>query len=67
MRNNCFRYTDTEARVLGFVDENGTYYLTDGHHRINAALELWWETGDRSFLERLIDAGDWERRKPERS
>ena len=67
MQRGDFDYSQPKATLIGYVDDRGTYYLTDGHHRVNAALEIWWETGNRDCLDRLIAAGAWHRRKPESS
>lgn len=59
-----FNYRIPEARISGWLDEQGTFYLCEGHHRVNAALEIYWETGDRVYLDRLIEHGRWTPARP---
>jgi hypothetical protein len=60
MLEETFRFESMEGRVIGWRDERGTYYINEGHHRINAALEIYWDTGDRSHLDKLLKLGKWE-------
>lgn len=59
-----YRFDTPVGRIAGWRDAKGTYYIAEGHHRINAALEIYWETGDRSHLDLLLQAGDWENESP---
>ena len=59
-----YRYDSREGRIAGWRGMAGTYYIGEGHHRVNAALEIYWETGDRSHLDRLLQAGEWEDSAP---
>ena len=62
-----FRFETPEGRVFGWKDERGTYYISEGHHRIVAALEIYKESGDRSYLDRLLECGLWQDSPPPKS
>lgn len=53
MKSNSFDFTINSNRI-GFEVFNNTFYITEGHHRMHAALEIWKETNDYSFVEGLI-------------
>ncbi|HUG89352.1 MAG TPA: hypothetical protein VML55_00875 [Planctomycetaceae bacterium] len=59
-----FRFESPEARIFGWKDARGTHYISEGHHRVVAALELDWESGDRSHLDRLLACGIWQPSPP---
>lgn len=40
-----------------FWREGDTLYISEGHHRINAALEIGQENGDWSHLEKFLECG----------
>ncbi len=45
----------TVPSVGGYLDTTGKrLIINDGHHRVNAALRIWRETGDASHLRNLI-------------
>jgi hypothetical protein len=48
MRAGRFRFESLEGQIFGWKDAKGTYYICEGHHRVVAALEMFWEDGDRS-------------------
>ena len=60
MRSGQFPYHEMGCRVIGILDHEGTYHVKDGHHRMVAAFELYWETGDSSFVRNLITCGRWD-------
>jgi hypothetical protein len=60
MRSGQFPYDEIGCRVIGILDRAGIYHVKDGHHRMVAALELYWETGDSSFVRNLITSGRWD-------
>ena len=64
MRTGSFRFESVEGRLFGWKDAKGTYYISEGHHRVVAALELYSEDGDRFHLDRLLDCGLWRRSRP---
>ena len=48
---------EKDSNRVGFEIFNNVFYITEGHHRIQAALELWKETKDYSFVDKLIQNG----------
>jgi hypothetical protein len=64
MLEGRFDYERKGSRVFGWLDDRGTYYICEGHHRIVAALEICRDTGDRSFLDLLLVHGQWETTPP---
>jgi hypothetical protein len=60
MRAGQFPYDEIGCRVIGIRDREGIYHVKDGHHRMVAAFELYWETGDSSFVRNLIINGRWD-------
>ena len=59
MRAGQFPYDEIVCRVIGIRDSEGTYHVKEGHHRMVAAFELYWETGDSSYVRNLISNGDF--------
>lgn len=45
---------DENNNIIGVEIFNNVYYITEGHHRMNAALKIWSEYNDYSFVEKLI-------------
>lgn len=43
-----------------FAAKNGVYYIGEVHHRMIAALEIYKETGDPTFVNKLIENGRWD-------
>jgi hypothetical protein len=60
MKSGQFPYDEIGCRVVGVRDSNGTYHVKDGHHRMAAAFELYWEMGDSSFVRDLLTHGRWD-------
>ncbi|MCE4056175.1 hemagglutinin repeat-containing protein [Pseudomonas sp. Au-Pse12] len=59
MLSNNYRFTAPEGRIAGYVDSKGTYYVSEGNHRMVAAQEIYKKTGDASFIEQLLKNGSW--------
>lgn len=59
MQNGKYLYSDPKGIIAGFVDNNGRYYISEGNHRMAAALELYKETGDATFVNSLLKNGVW--------
>jgi hypothetical protein len=58
MRNGEWDFSpDRPDRIVYYRDDWGTIHIADGHKRVNAALELGSETGDWSYLGRLLESG----------
>jgi hypothetical protein len=47
------------SAAAGFIDKTGKIVLSDGNHRMNAALKYAVETGDNKFVEALINKGNF--------
>lgn len=61
-----FRFDEPLARLIGWRDDGGTYYLSEGHHRMAAAIELFRETGEDRFVAELLANGTWVPGRPPR-
>lgn len=46
MLAGTFDYTAKEGIIAGFVDSKGMYYVSEGHHRMAAAFEIFKKTGN---------------------
>jgi filamentous hemagglutinin len=57
-----FRFAD--SKISGWRDGAYDFYIGEGHHRINAALEIYWETREDRFITLLLEHGKWHRSKP---
>lgn len=53
------RFVYPANRIAGVKDPKGTYYVTDGHHRMVAAQEIFRETGDAQPILHLLFWGLW--------
>ncbi len=59
MRSGQFPYHEIGCRVEGIRDLEGTYHVREGHHRMAAAMELYKENADSSFVRNLLTWGVW--------
>ncbi|MFW3900677.1 DUF637 domain-containing protein [Klebsiella variicola] len=59
MRNNTFPLEPKNGIIAGYTDKKGVYYVSDGNHRMVAAVEYYNETGDPKFINLLIKNGAW--------
>jgi filamentous hemagglutinin len=66
MKDGSFKYDDYRQISGLYHEPSDTYFISEGHHRLAAALEIAQERGDWSFFNRLIQKGYWSRtdRKP---
>jgi filamentous hemagglutinin len=48
------------SRIGGVRNRKGVYYVVEGHHRMVAAMEMYKESGDPTFLLELLRRGDWD-------
>jgi hypothetical protein len=55
-----------QGKSLVYWRDGNTVHVSEGHHRINAALEIGREEGDWSFLEKLLQFGTLVRGLPPR-
>ena len=59
MLDGNYRFSSPEGKIGGWVDDAGTHYVGEGHHRMAAAQKILRETGDASHVNRLISNGSW--------
>ncbi|VTP15446.1 hypothetical protein PUATCC27989T_03340 [Phytobacter ursingii] len=59
MLSGDYRFNAPEGRIAGYIDSKGTYYISEGNHRMVAAQEIFQRTGDKSFIEKLLQNGLW--------
>ncbi|HDT0376428.1 TPA: hypothetical protein QIB30_001580 [Klebsiella variicola] len=59
MRNNTFPLEPKNGIIAGYTDKKGVCYVSDGNHRMVAAVEYYNETGDPKFINLLIKNGSW--------
>lgn len=45
MLSGDYRFTAPEGRIAGYVDSKGTYYISEGNHRMVAAQEIYKKPG----------------------
>lgn len=55
MLKGNYRYDDPLGIISGVVDGKGVIHLSEGQHRMNAALEIFEETGNPAFVNQLLD------------
>lgn len=53
MFDNKYDFDDPSNKIAYEIYDD-VYYITEGHHRMQAALEVWVETNDYSCVENLI-------------
>ena len=61
-----FRFEAPESGICGWRDKKGTYHISEGHHRVVAALEIYWESGERFYLivcSNVVPGGNGRRRR----
>ncbi|WP_458573806.1 hypothetical protein [Lonsdalea quercina] len=63
MASGNYRFTAPEGRIAGYIDNKGNYYISEGNHRMVAAQEIYKKTGDRSYIEKLLQNGSWTQTK----
>ncbi|HID4044093.1 TPA: hemagglutinin repeat-containing protein [Pluralibacter gergoviae] len=63
MISGNYRFTSPEGRIAGYIDSKGNYYISEGNHRMVAAQEIYKKTGDRSYIEKLLQNGSWTQTK----
>lgn len=60
MRDGTFKFDKEEYIIAGFKDSKGIYYVSEGNHRMVAAIELYNETGSAKYIEGLVKNGRWD-------
>jgi len=56
MISGDFDFTKDENKI-GYEFLENVYYITEGHHRMQAALEIWKENGNYECVRNLIKNG----------
>ncbi|UJB18557.1 MULTISPECIES: RHS repeat-associated core domain-containing protein [Lysobacter] len=56
MLSGKYRFNEPEGIIAGVVDKKGVVHLSEGQHRMNAALEIFEESGNPAYVNRLLDA-----------
>jgi filamentous hemagglutinin len=56
MLSGNYRFNSPEGIIAGVVDSRGVVHLTEGQHRMNAALEIFEQTGNPNFVNNLLSA-----------
>lgn len=65
MINGKYDFKKPENIIAGYVDAKGNYYITEGHHRMAAVMEIYKKTGDAYYINKLLSNGKWtETQKP---
>ncbi len=59
MLKNFYSYKAPSGIIAGYVDKKGVYYVTEGNHRMVAAVEIYNETGEIKYINQLLDNGNW--------
>ncbi|RDH42199.1 hypothetical protein [Zooshikella ganghwensis] len=54
MLNGDYQYHEPRGIITGSIDSKGVVHISEGQHRVNAALEILEETGDATYLNKLI-------------
>lgn len=63
MTSKIFDFKKDDNKI-GYEFLENVYYITEGHHRMQAALELWKETGNYEYVRNLIKNGlKWDIKK----
>lgn len=56
MTSNKFNFMDDKNKIAyDFI--NNVYYITEGYHRMQAALEIWKESENYEYIKKLISNG----------
>lgn len=60
---NKYDYFSDDGKIAGYY-YNGKYYITEGHHRILAALKYWRKYKDYRPVDKMIKNGRFEDKNP---
>nr|WP_275266606.1 VENN motif pre-toxin domain-containing protein [Pantoea ananatis] len=63
MTSGNYRFNAPEGRIAGYIDSKGNYYISEGNHRMVAAQEIYKNTGDKSYIDKLLQNGSWTQTK----
>ncbi|WP_454209218.1 DUF637 domain-containing protein [Proteus sp. Marseille-Q3619] len=59
MLKNFYSYKAPSGIIAGYIDKKGIYYVTEGNHRMVAAVEIYNEIGEIKYINQLLDNGSW--------
>ena len=59
MTNGTYDFNAARGIIAGYRDAKGIYYVTEGHHRMAAAFEVYKSTGNASAINGLLQNGRW--------
>ncbi|WP_426774058.1 DUF637 domain-containing protein [Proteus faecis] len=59
MLKNFYSYKAPSGIIAGYIDKKGVYYVTEGNHRMVAAVEIYNEIGEIKYINQLLDNGSW--------
>lgn len=63
MTSGNYRFNAPEGRIAGYIDSKGNYYILEGNHRMVAAQEIYKNTGDKSYIDKLLQNSSWTQTK----
>ena len=63
MTTGNYRFNAPEGRIAGYIDSKGNYYISEGNHWMVAAQELYKNTGDKYYIDKLLQNGSWTQTK----
>lgn len=56
MNDGKYKFFSNEGKIAGYIVKN-KYYISEGHHRMFAALKYWKKHDDYSIVDKLIKNG----------
>ncbi len=59
MLSGRYEFQSPRGQIGGVVDHRGTYHIGEGHHRMAAAMEVYQETGNPTYVQLLVQWGLW--------
>ncbi|MGH7174247.1 MAG: hypothetical protein ACRELG_28590 [Gemmataceae bacterium] len=59
MRAGRYAFHERRGQIGGVRDRRGIYYVVEGHHRMAAARECYYERGDATPVLELLRWGLW--------
>jgi len=59
MKNGTFDFKAARGIIAGYKDAKGIYYVSEGHHRMAAAVEVFKKTGNAGPITKLLQNGRW--------
>ncbi|WP_145891091.1 hypothetical protein [Candidatus Pantoea soli] len=58
-----YRFNAPEGRIAGCKHSKANHYISEGNHRMVAAQEIYKKTGDKSYIDKLLQNGSWTQTK----